>query len=98
MVERPLNLLEPKPDWRIIQELSNHFGYPMDYESPRAIMEEIARLTPLMAASLIDFKAMGCDGPVRIPSTQEQILASGPLQQRQRTFTPISTNRCRDPG
>jgi formate dehydrogenase major subunit len=35
-----------KPDWRIIQELSNHFGYPMDYESPRAIMEEIARLTP----------------------------------------------------
>jgi len=37
---------EAKPDWRIIQEISNHFGYSMDYESPRSIMEEIARLTP----------------------------------------------------
>jgi formate dehydrogenase major subunit len=37
---------EAKPDWQIIQELSSRFGYPMDYASPRAIMEEIARLTP----------------------------------------------------
>jgi predicted molibdopterin-dependent oxidoreductase YjgC len=37
---------DSKPDWQIIQELSSRFGYPMDYESPRAIMEEIARLTP----------------------------------------------------
>jgi formate dehydrogenase major subunit len=37
---------EAKPDWRIIQELSNRFGYAMDYESPSAVMEEIARLTP----------------------------------------------------
>jgi formate dehydrogenase alpha subunit len=35
-----------KPDWQIIQELSCRFGYPMDYASPRAIMEEIAKLTP----------------------------------------------------
>lgn len=40
---------EAKPDWRIIQELSNRFGYPMDYESPSAVMEEIARLTPSYA-------------------------------------------------
>ena len=37
---------ESKPDWRIIQELSNLLGYPMDYESPSVVMEEIARLTP----------------------------------------------------
>jgi len=37
---------ESKPDWEIIQELSSRFGYPMDYASPRAIMEEIAKLTP----------------------------------------------------
>ena len=37
---------EAKPDWQIIQELSSRFGYPMDYSSPRAIMEEIAKLTP----------------------------------------------------
>ena len=35
-----------KQDWQIIQELSSRFGYPMDYASPRAIMEEIAKLTP----------------------------------------------------
>jgi len=37
---------ESKPDWQIIQELSSCFGYPMDYASPRTIMEEIAKLTP----------------------------------------------------
>jgi formate dehydrogenase major subunit len=37
---------DSKPDWRIIQELSNRFGYPMDYESPCSITEEIAKLTP----------------------------------------------------
>ena len=37
---------DSKPDWQIIQELSSHFGYSMDYESPRAIMEEITELTP----------------------------------------------------
>jgi formate dehydrogenase alpha subunit len=37
---------EAKPDWQIVQELSNRFGYAMDFESPRAIQEEISRLTP----------------------------------------------------
>ncbi len=37
---------EAKADWQIIQELSGRFGYPMDYSSSRAIMEEIAKLTP----------------------------------------------------
>jgi formate dehydrogenase alpha subunit len=37
---------DAKADWRIIQELSNRFGYSMDYESPRSVMEEIARVTP----------------------------------------------------
>jgi formate dehydrogenase alpha subunit len=45
---------EAKPDWRIIQELSNRFGYSMDYESPRSIMEEIARLTPSYGGILYD--------------------------------------------
>ncbi len=45
---------EAKPDWRIIQELSNRFGFPMDYESPRSVMEEIARLTPSYAGITFD--------------------------------------------
>ncbi len=37
---------DSKPDWIIIQEISNRFGYPMNYESPAQVMEEIARVTP----------------------------------------------------
>ena len=37
---------EAKADWEIFQELSNRFGYAMDYDSPEAVMQEIARVTP----------------------------------------------------
>jgi formate dehydrogenase alpha subunit len=49
-VQRLMKAIEPpgkaKPEWQIIQELANLFGYKMNYNSPREIMEEIARLTP----------------------------------------------------
>ncbi|MGB9757670.1 MAG: formate dehydrogenase subunit alpha [Candidatus Bipolaricaulaceae bacterium] len=38
---------EAKPDWQIICELSTRLGYPMRYESPAEIMEEIASLVPI---------------------------------------------------
>jgi formate dehydrogenase alpha subunit len=37
---------EAKPDWWIIQELATRFGYPMDYDSPREIQEEIRQVAP----------------------------------------------------
>jgi len=37
---------DSRPDWQIIQEVSNRFGYGMDYSSPEAVMREIASLTP----------------------------------------------------
>ncbi len=37
---------EARQDWEIIQELASRFGYPLHYESPKAIMEEIAAVTP----------------------------------------------------
>ena len=49
-VMRVRKAIEPvgdsRADWEIIQEVSNRFGYPMNYESPEAIMQEIASLTP----------------------------------------------------
>jgi predicted molibdopterin-dependent oxidoreductase YjgC len=49
-VQRVRKTIEPlgnsRPDWQIIQDLSNRFGYPMVYPSPQEIMEEISRLTP----------------------------------------------------
>lgn len=35
------------PDSRIIMELSRRLGYPMEYESPAEVMEEICMLTPI---------------------------------------------------
>jgi len=36
-----------KPDWRIICELALKMDYPMQYDSPADIMDEIASLTPI---------------------------------------------------
>lgn len=38
---------QARSDWVIIAELSTMIGYPMHYESPGQIMEEIATLVPL---------------------------------------------------
>jgi formate dehydrogenase alpha subunit len=35
------------PDWQILIELATRMDYPLDYESTREIMEEIALLTPI---------------------------------------------------
>ncbi len=43
-----------KPDWQIIRELSSRMNYPMDYESPAEIMEEIAMLTPIYGGVYYD--------------------------------------------
>ena len=49
-VQRIRKAVEPvgdsKPDWMIIQEMASRFGYPMNYDSPAQIMEEIAAVTP----------------------------------------------------
>ncbi|MBW2083118.1 MAG: formate dehydrogenase subunit alpha [Deltaproteobacteria bacterium] len=34
-------------DWKIICEISQRMGYPMNYNSPAEVMEEIASLTPI---------------------------------------------------
>jgi formate dehydrogenase alpha subunit len=51
---------QAKADWEIIRELSNKFGYPMDYASPAEIMEEIARVTPQYGG--ISFERLEGDG------------------------------------
>ena len=40
---------ESRPDWMIIQDLSTRVGYPMHYDSPEAIFEEMKSLTPSYA-------------------------------------------------
>jgi len=37
------------PDWKILCDLSTKMGYPMGYQSPAEIMEEIVSLVPFYA-------------------------------------------------
>jgi formate dehydrogenase major subunit len=50
-VMQPLAGLE---DWQVTVRLSNALGYPMHYEHPSEIMDEIARLTPTFAGVTYD--------------------------------------------
>ena len=49
-VQRVRKAIDPvgnaRADWRIISDLSNRLGYPMNYASPKEVMDEIAALTP----------------------------------------------------
>jgi formate dehydrogenase alpha subunit len=40
---------DARPDWEILCDLSTKMGYPMGYQSPAGIMEEIASLVPIYA-------------------------------------------------
>ncbi len=82
---------EAKPDWRIIQELSNRFGYTMDYDSPEFIMEEIAKLTPSYGG--INYERLKGDGlqwpcpDTKHPGTK--FLHQGRFTRGKGLFTPI---------
>jgi formate dehydrogenase major subunit len=48
-ISRVRKLMPPKAgyaDWEVTVKLAQALGYPMDYESPEEIMDEIAALTP----------------------------------------------------
>ena len=57
-VQRVRKAVDPpgdsKDDWKIICEIASRMGYPMSYESSRAIMEEISRVTPSYAGISYD--------------------------------------------
>ncbi len=63
-VQRVRKAIEPlgnsKPDWEIICEISNRLGYPMNYDSPEEIFQEIANVTPIYAG--IDYQRIDKSG------------------------------------
>ncbi len=50
-IQRVRQVINPignsKPDWIILQEISNRLGYNMNYSHPSEIMSEIATVTPI---------------------------------------------------
>jgi predicted molibdopterin-dependent oxidoreductase YjgC len=82
---------EAKADWRIIQEISNRFGYPMDYESPSAVMAEIARLTPSYGGITYErLQGEGLQWPCPNPEHPgTRFLHQGRFTRGKGLFTPI---------
>ena len=56
-------------DWQITCLLSNALGYPMDYDHPSQIMDEIARLTPTF--SRMSYEKLDRLGSLQWPCTDE---------------------------
>jgi formate dehydrogenase major subunit len=56
-IQRVRKVMSPRNglgDWEITQRLSNALGYPMAYDHPSQIMDEIAALTPTFAGVSFD--------------------------------------------
>ncbi len=57
-VQRVRKALDPpgeaKQDWEIICDISSRMGYQMSYDDPKAIMDEIAKVTPSYCGIIYD--------------------------------------------
>jgi formate dehydrogenase major subunit len=57
-IQRLYQVFEPldgsRPDWIIIQDIANLMGAKWDYQHPSQIMDEIARLTPILSGVSYD--------------------------------------------
>ncbi|HEX7126759.1 MAG TPA: formate dehydrogenase subunit alpha, partial [Thermodesulfobacteriota bacterium] len=45
---------EARPDWAIIIEMANRFGFPMRYDSPEAVFRELCAVSPSIAGLTYD--------------------------------------------
>jgi formate dehydrogenase major subunit/formate dehydrogenase alpha subunit len=63
-VQRVRKAVEPpgeaRDDWRIVAELSTRLGYPMNYDDPSQVWDEVAGLTPPLAG--ISYQRLEADG------------------------------------
>jgi len=67
---------DSRPDWKILCDLSTKMGYPMGYQKPSEIMEEIASLVPIYAG-------------VSYPSLEREGIRWSSMNGRKRKFFPI---------
>jgi formate dehydrogenase major subunit len=68
-VRKVMQPLAGYEDWQITCLLSNALGYPMDYDHPSQIMDEIARLTPTFAR--MSYEKLDRLGSIQWPCTDE---------------------------
>ncbi len=68
-VRKVLHPLAGKEDWEITCLLSNALGFPMNYQHPSEIMDEIARLTPTFTG--VSYKKLESIGSAQWPCNDD---------------------------
>jgi formate dehydrogenase major subunit len=68
-VRRAMPPMAGKADWEITIDLSEALGYPMPYQHPSEIMDEIARLTPTFAG--VSFEKIDRLGSIQWPCNEK---------------------------
>jgi formate dehydrogenase major subunit len=71
-IQRVRKVMAPrngKEDWEITVELSEALGYPMRYDHPSQIMDEIARLTPTFAG--VSYEKLDALGSIQWPCNEK---------------------------
>ena len=72
-IQRVRKVMAPKngkEDWEITMELAEALGYPMHYDHPSEIMDEIARLTPTFAG--VSYEKLEEWSPFSGPATRSR--------------------------
>ena len=59
-----------KEDWEVTADLANAMGCPMDYQHPREIMDEIARLTPAFQG--VSYDKLDALGSLQWPCNEQE--------------------------
>jgi len=70
-ISRVRKVMPPKAgfaDWEVTVKLANALGYPMSYENPEAIMDEIAALTPTFRG--VSYKKIDELGSIQWPCNE----------------------------
>jgi formate dehydrogenase major subunit len=68
-VRKVMKPLAEFADWEVTQKLSNALGYPMNYQHPSEIMDEIASLVPTF--SMVSYKKLDEQGSIQWPCNEE---------------------------
>ncbi len=73
-VRKVMRPLATYADWEVTQMLSNALGYPMSYDSPAEIMDEIARLTPTFHG--VSYAKLDAQGSIQWPCNEVHPLGT----------------------
>lgn len=69
-VRKVMKPLAGMADWEVTQAFSNALGYPMNYQHPSEIMDEIAQLTPSFAG--VNYQRLEEQGSIQWPCNDQQ--------------------------